>query len=49
MLNNNAKGGSAVLELLIGAIIVTAVGVGVYHIQHPQVTPQQQISQAIQE
>lgn len=39
MLNAEAKRGSAVLEVLVSAILITGVAVGVYTIQH-QPAPQ---------
>jgi type II secretory pathway component PulJ len=49
MLNNDAKGGSVVLELLVGLVLIAGVAFGIYHVQHPQMTQQQEISASMQQ
>lgn len=47
MLNNTSKGGSAAMEILMGLVVIAAISVSVYHLQHPHLTQQQQILQSI--
>lgn len=47
LINGSSRGGSVVLELIFGALLIASVGLGVYQLQHPHLTQQQQITAAI--
>jgi hypothetical protein len=49
LLNGASCKSSVVLELVISGLLVAGVGLGVYTIQHPHQTAQQQMMTALQE
>lgn len=49
LINSKTAGGSAVIEMIVGAALVVAVGFGVYQVQHPHQTQAQQITAAFQQ